>query len=69
MTCANCVDPQGVPCLPQYGMAPHYHVLIPGNPAVLKAVFLPEAEWPQDFEEDPENRGYGVWFCLNCGDM
>jgi hypothetical protein len=68
MTCEQCVDPDGVPCLPQYGRAPHVHLPHPSFPSIIQAVPLPREEWPPEFEEDQGNLGYGVWYCTNCGE-
>ncbi len=67
MTCIVCTDPDGEPCYPVYGLAPHEHiwsgVMITGTKP------LPREQWPENFQEDPDPNysGMGTWWCPLCG--
>lgn len=63
MPCKFCTDPDGQPCYPQYGLAPHL------SPSSLRKVteFLPRDSWPPNFVPDPESDNHGTWFCPMCG--
>lgn len=65
MTCEMCTDPDGEECLPIYGMGPHRHR--PG-PMIGSSEWLPRAEWPDNFVEDPDCPGFGTWYCPQCRD-
>jgi hypothetical protein len=62
---------------PYYGKAPHTHSYIfdeKDNSKALVTVEKPREEWPDNFIEDADCRGFGVWFCpdkeckiKNCG--
>lgn len=59
INCEHCVDPEGSPCLPQYGLAPHEHT--------DKGIrFLPKSEYPDNFLYNEENHQEGVWICEYC---
>lgn len=64
MPCELCLDPDGIPCFPVYGLGPHSHRDGPvsGN-AVLNEVQEAEA-----YQEDPDTPGCGVYWCPYCGD-
>ena len=62
MACEHCTDPNGSPCYPVYGVAPHRH-----NDSGA-TVLLPRAEWPPNFREDGAAAGLGIWWCAKCGD-
>lgn len=65
MACHYCTDPDGLPCFPMYGQGPHRHAQGPvSGPAVQQAA----AEWPDNYQEDPDCPGMGVWWCPDCGD-
>ena len=52
-----------------YGMAPHDHVGITENPAsfIGSTRLHDKSAWPENFSEDPECEGCGVWSCSTCG--
>lgn len=62
MTCEHCTDPDGQPCYPVYGVAPHRH------DSAGATVLLPRSEWPANFKQDASAHGLGTWWCPNCGD-
>lgn len=66
MPCDFCTDPDGVPCFPQYGLAPHKSFDEKGKP--IEAEFLPQDDWPEHFTPDPDNMQYGIYHCPQCGD-
>lgn len=68
MSCDMCLDPDGIPCFPIYGPAPHTcFYKIPG--AVMgQSVTLPRDQWPDNFIEDPECPGLGIYSCPHCGE-
>lgn len=59
MSCEKCLDPDGVPCFPVYGLAPHVHT-------PRGTVFT--GEIPHGFTPDPDSPGEGVHWCPNCGE-
>ena len=63
--CKFCTDPDGDPCYPAYGTAPHSHKR--KNGIVISTKILPREKWPENFQEDPVNSGSGVWWCPKCG--
>lgn len=60
MSCEKCTDPDGVPCFPVYGLAPHRHT--PSGTEIAD-----QEEWPDDFTPDPDEPGMGTWSCPYCG--
>ena len=66
MACEYCTDPDGKPCFPQYGLAPHLHGTGPGFP--FGTFFKPREFWPSNFQEDPESPNHGTYWCPECGD-
>lgn len=68
MSCEHCTDPDGEPCFPTYGLAPHTHSGVDGNPMLGKTTVLPQDQWPNNFREDPSAPGKGIWWCPVCGD-
>lgn len=62
MACHYCTDPDGHPCFPVYGLAPHDHI------PPLGTRFKPREEWPDNFLEDPDCPNHGTWWCPECGD-
>ena len=66
MPCAHCTDPDGEPCFPSYGVAPHVCHFKIGRP-MGGSVFLPESDWPDNFKPDPDNPGCGTYWCPKCG--
>lgn len=52
-------------CYPQYGVGPHRHDLSRGT-FLGSTVPLPKEDWPNNFREDPEVPGCGVWLCPGC---
>lgn len=66
MSCEHCTDLDGSPCMPSYGVAPHTcFYKIPGA-TIGQSVLLPREEWPENFVEDPECPGQGMWYCPSC---
>lgn len=61
--CDHCIDPDGLPCLPEYGMAPHNSFNEKGE--IIESEFTGEDD--PDFEPDPEDPQGGVWFCSTKG--
>lgn len=57
MSCEHCTDPDGIPCFPQYGHAPHVHTS-------KGMVFTGEAV--EGFTPDPDEPGMGTWWCPHC---
>lgn len=68
MTCKYCIDEDGLPCLPIYGLAPHVHEHQDSRLTFGATRFLPEIEWPEEFVVDPESKHHGTWFCPYCKD-
>jgi hypothetical protein len=67
MPCKNCTDPDGNPCFPSYGVAPHEcFYKIPGA-VIGQSALLPRDQWPDNFEEDPDCPGQGTYWCADCG--
>jgi len=68
MPCKSCTDPNGEACYPAYGVGPHKcYWKIPG--AVLgQSQPLPKDEWPENYQEDSECPGMGIWWCPECGE-
>jgi hypothetical protein len=64
MGCDFCTDPAGDDCFPMYGAAPHIHV---GERYIGSTRLLPRSEWPDNFEEDPDCKGLGTYWCPKCG--
>lgn len=50
---------------PEYGLAPHYHDLAKTGSIIGSTKFLPREGWPDNFVEDEEDPGCGVYFCPN----
>jgi hypothetical protein len=68
MSCEFCTDPDGLPCFPSYGVAPHTcFYKIPGA-TIGQSIVLPREEWPDNFKEDPDEPGHGTYWCPHCGD-
>lgn len=75
MTCETCDDGEGGCVFPYYGVAPHVCGFKRGLPALGSSVQLPEDEWPENFEPDPDAPpgpngypGFGVYTnCPICG--
>lgn len=66
MSCERCIDPDGIPCFPQYGPAPHVHVPHESGAFMIKQD-IPRDQW-SGFTEDPEWPGFGTHWCPYCGD-
>jgi len=50
-----------------YGMAPHQHIVHQEKPMFIGSTkSVDKKEWPDNFWEDPEAPGLGVWSCTNC---
>lgn len=72
MSCDHCTDPAGMPCYPEYGVAPHEHVNVdPDRPAtwIGSTRYLPREQWPSNFRPDPDNphETTGTYWCPVCG--
>lgn len=68
VNCPVCDDGEGGCVYPYYGMAPHTHEWLDKHRC--STVILPESEWPDNFEPDPEDghHGCGTWtHCSECG--
>ena len=50
-----------------YGVAPHKHDLSKTGSIIGSTVVEPKERWPENFREDPECEGCGVWTCRACG--
>ena len=62
MSCEHCTEPDGFACFPVYGIGPHTHN------EKRQTVQLPPDQWPENYQEDPDCPGMGVWWCPYCGD-
>lgn len=65
MSCEYCTDPDGAPCFPIYGVGPHRHQ---GDSWIGSTVMLDKSEWPDNYREDPDCPGCGVYWRPQCGD-
>lgn len=69
--CDHCDDGDGHSVFPYYGMAPHTHALpTPTHPTdwIGSTRLLPREQWSDNFREDPECEGHGVYMrCPKCG--
>lgn len=70
MACEHCTDPDGECCFPVYGVGPHRHQGLTGEPGswIGSTVMLPKEEWPENYQEDADCPGMGVWWCPHCGE-
>lgn len=66
MPCAHCTDPNGDPCFPMYGPAPHTCFFRLDGVTIGGSVPAPREEWPDNFVEGPEVPGLGTWYCPHC---
>lgn len=67
MSCKHCTNDDGEVLLPAYGPAPHIcYYKMPGA-IIGQSIALPREQWPDNFIEDPEVPGLGVYFCPSCG--
>ena len=73
VSCERCTDPDGMPCLPHYGLAPHTHDSQQKDPGkfdidewIGSTRFYPKDEWPDNFVEDPDSPNHGTWYCSFC---
>jgi hypothetical protein len=72
--CEHCDDGDGFSVYPYYGVAPHIHDTTgretAGDPLALigSTRLLPPDQWGDNFREDPECPGLGVYLrCEHCG--
>jgi len=69
--CDMCDDGDGHCVFPYYGVAPHTHALpTPTHPTdwLGSTQLLPRDHWGNNFREDPESPGQGVYMrCAHCG--
>lgn len=64
--CEHCDDGDGICVFPYYGVAPHTHDFA-GN-WIGSTRVLPKGEWGDNFREDPDCEGCGVYMrCPHCG--
>lgn len=64
--CEHCDDGDGFSVFPNYGPAPHTHDT--GNGWIGSTRFLPREQWGDNFREDPECQGHGIYMrCPHCG--
>ena len=74
MTCEFCDDGEGHCVYPYYGVAPHTHEFpkewMSDPMAVIGSTrVLPREQWPNNFREDADCAGCGVYLrCNKCGD-
>ncbi len=61
MPCDYCTDPDGEPCYPSYGVAPHITSWDSGE-----TVLIPVSPFLFNFVPDPESPGHGTWYCPRC---
>jgi len=65
VTCEHCEIPGEGCAYPYYGLAPHTHV---GDRLIGSTKLKPKAEWPDNFCEDGEVPGCGIYtHCPECG--
>jgi hypothetical protein len=65
MACEECTDENGEELFPQYGLAPHDHIVDKdGN--IITTVFAPSDFYPDNFEPDPDAPNCGTWHCEFC---
>lgn len=63
--CEHCTDPDGNPCYPQTGLAPHQSFAEDGT--LLKTVTSNPQHWPDNFTPDEGDPRMGIWSCPKCG--
>jgi hypothetical protein len=70
MACEHCTDPDGDCCYPIYGVGPHTHVGVTSDPTswIGSTVALPQEQWPDNYQDDPDCLGFGTWRCPKCGE-
>lgn len=62
MACKTCEDGP----YPNYGVGPHMCFFkLPGK-TIGESVQKPKEEWPDNYTEDPECPGLGIWTCPDC---
>jgi len=59
MSCERCTDPDGIPCMPIYGLGPHAHT---SNGIVFTGAM------PPGYTPDPDEPNMGVYWCPKCGE-
>ena len=59
MSCEHCTDPDGMPCFPTYGLAPHTHT---------KTAHVFDTSPTPGFTPDEDDQTQGTWWCVHCGD-
>lgn len=64
MPCKHCTDPDGEPCYPQFGLAPHLHRM--NDNGEIETIFLLSKFYPSNYH--PLNETEGVWSCPKCGE-
>jgi hypothetical protein len=62
--CKECCDGY---FYPTYGLAPHGGITVYPKVIIYGAPALPKEQWPNNFTEDPESEGLGVYSCPKCG--
>lgn len=73
--CDKCHDGDGGTVYPYHGVGPHICGVSMGKPVVGHSVGVPAAEWPENFQPDPDfgdqDDGLppvGIWtHCIECG--
>lgn len=64
--CEHCDDGDGLCVFPMYGPAPHTHDTSSGWIGSTRT--LPKEQWGNNFREDPDCKGHGVYMrCESCG--
>lgn len=66
--CDMCDDGDGHCVFPYYGVAPHTHEQSHPADWLGSTRLLPKDKWGDNFREDPESPGQGVYMrCPHCG--
>ena len=68
MACEYCTDTDGQPCFPIYGVGPHTCFYKITGATIGQSQPLPREQWPDNYQEDPDCPGCGVYWCPECGD-
>lgn len=68
MACEHCRSDDGELLYPHYGVGPHRcFYKIPGA-IVGQSEPLQPGQWPENYREDPDVPGMGIWWCGACGE-
>ncbi len=66
--CNKYLEETGDRLYPQYGLAPHSHDIKKTGTIIGSTVISSKKKWPDNFHEDFEDPGCGVYTCpnINC---